>query len=418
MTSYLVLSGLYSVLSLLLLRSDKVYLGFQRVLCASAIVMWCLPWPLFSRWVSASSVQLVPSQPLETLPVFLAAQPIQVHSPTVDEYLGSLLALLVGSGVLLYLFQLYKYRRHYRALLVHAEHDASLEKQYGGVFLRVNNLASAMLLGFWRPAILLPARVDNEQAFEFMVQHELAHRENKDHWRVAVLSFLQCLFFWNPLVRQLISKQRNLIEAQCDAQVAAANPVAYREALSRMALQVNGFDMSCSMAMGNLIWRLKRMENGMVQKKLTMLNVVFLSLFITMLMVTVVSLLGSSQAFALQSERAGAVIELKAEMRWKSKGMMDSSLSNSSVWLHYNEEFTFSFDNGFQLNLMLSKKEEDTILISTTLLKLGDGLQVLTEPQLLVLMGEEAVIETGDESEGWHYAAVFKVNEEPQPKGI
>ncbi|MBB6520888.1 M56 family metallopeptidase [Pseudoteredinibacter isoporae] len=384
----------------------------------SAIVMWCLPWPYFSDLFSVSSMQLVSQQQIEASTVLLAAKSIQVNSLSADEYLFSSLVLLMGLGFLLYLAQLYQHRQFCRDALSHAKNDLSLEQRYGGEILRVKTLRSAMLIGFWKPVILLPSRAENEQALEFMIQHELVHRKHKDHWRVAILSLLQSLFFWNPLLRLLINKQRNFIEARCDAQVAAKNPGAYRETLSRMALQAGGFDMSCSTAMGNLMWRLKRMESESVQKKATALNVGFLVLLLTMLSLTVTGLLGSSQVLALSSDDAGAVVELKMEMSWSSEGMADSSVSDSKIWLHYDEAFELSFDNDFQMHLTLTKKEDDTVLISTKLLKLNKGSELLMEPQLLVLMGEEAVIEIGNESDGWAFAAVFKVTDAPQPKDV
>lgn len=152
-----------------------------------------------------------------------------------------------------------------------------------------------------------------------------------------------------------------------------------------------------------------------MQKKLTILNVGFGGLLLAMLTITISSLLGSSQVLAVQQEKAGAIVELQVEMERKSGELINSSLANSTLWVNYDKEVTLSYDGGFQLNLTLTKND-DTVFLSAQLINLDAEPQLIAEPQLLMPMGGEAAIEVGDEQNGWHYVAAFKVAEGVPPK--
>jgi beta-lactamase regulating signal transducer with metallopeptidase domain len=76
-----------------------------------------------------------------------------------------------------------------------------------------------LCLGFFRPAIVLPANRSfhlDEQQIRFVLLHEVAHLRRRDHW-IALLQLIGIvLFWWNPLLRALNARVAIVREQMCD----------------------------------------------------------------------------------------------------------------------------------------------------------------------------------------------------------
>jgi bla regulator protein blaR1 len=95
---------------------------------------------------------------------------------------------------------------------------------------------SAVVLGFFKPVILLPADASLEAA-EHILRHELAHVRRGDDWTNLVQHFIKALFFFHPAiwwVSKRISLER---EIACDDQVlhSTRRPRAYALLLADLA---------------------------------------------------------------------------------------------------------------------------------------------------------------------------------------
>jgi beta-lactamase regulating signal transducer with metallopeptidase domain len=98
---------------------------------------------------------------------------------------------------------------------------------------------SAVILGFFKPVILLPADADVE-ASEHILRHELAHVRRGDDWANLVQHFVKALFFFHPAiwwVSKRISLER---EIACDDQVlhSTRRPRAYALLLADLAARM------------------------------------------------------------------------------------------------------------------------------------------------------------------------------------
>lgn len=81
-----------------------------------------------------------------------------------------------------------------------------------------NKLSSAILLGYFRPGIFLPASIDPEQA-DLVMSHELAHLRRGDNW-LKLLAFVALSVHWyNPLVWVAYILLCRDVEDACDAAV-------------------------------------------------------------------------------------------------------------------------------------------------------------------------------------------------------
>ena len=86
--------------------------------------------------------------------------------------------------------------------------------------LRISScVESPLLVGLWRPAIILPERVEekfDEAELRLMIAHELAHLKRHDlawNWLPTVAAWI---FFYHPLVWLMIRRWSEAQEAACD----------------------------------------------------------------------------------------------------------------------------------------------------------------------------------------------------------
>ena len=97
----------------------------------------------------------------------------------------------------------------------------------GALFVAAHSLHGPLLLGLFNPRIVMPA--DFEQRYSpaqqtLVIAHERMHRRRGDHVVNLVLAFLQCLFWFHPLVHIGAARCRFDQELACDALVLAAFP--------------------------------------------------------------------------------------------------------------------------------------------------------------------------------------------------
>jgi hypothetical protein len=107
---------------------------------------------------------------------------------------------------------------------------------------RSNSIVAPMLVGAWRPQIVVPvdfeARYSNEER-RLILAHERAHQQRRDISINAFAAAWLCLFWFNPLIYWAIGRLRFDQELACDALVLArsgARPRRYAEALLKTQL--------------------------------------------------------------------------------------------------------------------------------------------------------------------------------------
>lgn len=85
------------------------------------------------------------------------------------------------------------------------------------VELYTNNLISSpLLIGFWKPCIVLPTTEISMSDFRFTILHELTHYKRRDMFYKWLIQIVICLHWFNPFV-YLISKEINrACEISCD----------------------------------------------------------------------------------------------------------------------------------------------------------------------------------------------------------
>lgn len=97
-------------------------------------------------------------------------------------------------------------------------------------------IMSPMLVGLVRPVILVPAA----GASEYALLHEAAHARRRDLWYKLLLTVVNALHWFNPLVWLLRRAGERDLEIACDAAVLAGRDEEYRRAYGQALLDTAG----------------------------------------------------------------------------------------------------------------------------------------------------------------------------------
>ena len=104
-----------------------------------------------------------------------------------------------------------------------AVEEARLAGIGGDVRLLASPLAqSPMLVGFFRPTILLPSEHLPDGDARFILAHELTHFRRKDLWKKLLFLMVRCAHWFNPIVYLLNRDFSRWLETSCDEQVVSS----------------------------------------------------------------------------------------------------------------------------------------------------------------------------------------------------
>jgi TonB family protein len=176
---------------------------------------------------------LVPKPLIEAAPSLAWATPVEIgyHAALASTEGASAvgretrLVLLWLAGAVLTIALQYRRQRRFRRLL------GDLQAQSDGTLRAGDASAGPVLLGLWRPRIVLPPDFEHRYApdqRELVLAHERVHLRRGDVWANAAMSAAQCLYWFNPLIHLAARRMRLDQEIACDAAVIARFPHARR----------------------------------------------------------------------------------------------------------------------------------------------------------------------------------------------
>ena len=104
-----------------------------------------------------------------------------------------------------------------------AEEEARLAGIGGEIRLLASPLAqSPMLVGFFRPTILLPLEHLPDSDARFILAHELTHFRRKDLWKKLLFLMVRCAHWFNPVVYLMNWDFSRWLETSCDEYVVSS----------------------------------------------------------------------------------------------------------------------------------------------------------------------------------------------------
>ncbi|MDH5432310.1 MAG: M56 family metallopeptidase [Gammaproteobacteria bacterium] len=129
--------------------------------------------------------------------------------------LNNVFIALTALGVLLFMIHLYKHFQWLRTL----KNNSSFKRieDYKAIPVYSSDLISnALLIGYKYPEIWVNTKLVDSPYLEIVLEHEMNHFKQKDNYWLLLLQFVQSIYWWNPLIRLLVSNIETLIEARCD----------------------------------------------------------------------------------------------------------------------------------------------------------------------------------------------------------
>ncbi len=152
-----------------------------------------------------------------------------------------------------------------------------------------SQIAGPMLVGLYRPLILMPASLINRlsvQQLEMVLAHELAHFQRADHLVNFFQNIVETLLFYHPVVRWISNELRAERELISDEQAArlTGDRLAYAETLLQLE-RVRGDRLAFSVGMADhqLVTRVRHLlapqtrQSGSVLSGMTVLTMVLVS---------------------------------------------------------------------------------------------------------------------------------------------
>ena len=116
----------------------------------------------------------------------------------------------------------------------HLQQIAQEAAHLTGVTSEVRLLASPlvqspMLVGFFRPTIVLPSEHLPDSDAQFILTHELTHFRRGDLWKKFLVNMIQCIHWFNPIVYLLNRDFAYWLETSCDEEVVSSLNYAQRK---------------------------------------------------------------------------------------------------------------------------------------------------------------------------------------------
>ena len=100
-----------------------------------------------------------------------------------------------------------------------------------------SEIASPMLTGFFKPAILLPDLEYTREELSLVLQHELTHYKRGDTWYKLLLLAANSVHWFNPLVYFMVKAANRDLEYSCDDLVVKNSDLSFRKKYSLTILK-------------------------------------------------------------------------------------------------------------------------------------------------------------------------------------
>ncbi len=145
---------------------------------------------------------------------------------------------------------------------------AQRRRLHGVDVLEVAAPISPMLVGVWRPRLLLPAHLAQftPEQQQLVIAHELTHARRRDPVLRLLATVLQALLWFNPAARWLAGQLAWAQELGCDRQVLAGRPPRQRQQYAAALVRQLGLQAQplpgLAFGGGSMAERLLRMRDG------------------------------------------------------------------------------------------------------------------------------------------------------------
>lgn len=151
---------------------------------------------------------------------------------TVRNYLPIILYIWITGLIIFSSWHLYCYYRFSKQIqinsipvseksiinLLHScKDDLGINKDVN--LMQNSTISSPMLIGLFKPIVLLPNKNINENDIKMIFMHELTHFKHRDLWVKMLMLIASAIHWFNPLVHILRRDMETWSELSCDAEI-------------------------------------------------------------------------------------------------------------------------------------------------------------------------------------------------------
>lgn len=102
--------------------------------------------------------------------------------------------------------------------------------------MKCKRIKSPMVIGLWKPVLLMPDEIFSKQHLEMILRHELIHVKRNDILYKSIILLARAVHWFNPFVHLMAIKANKDVELSCDAAVVENQSMDYRKTYSEAIL--------------------------------------------------------------------------------------------------------------------------------------------------------------------------------------
>jgi beta-lactamase regulating signal transducer with metallopeptidase domain len=214
MTEYFIINiliGLWALISIRFLSSSPFRIRFKITIIA--LLGWLLPLSWLADFIKPIQ-PLAIAHPLSALSNSIqnVIQPLKESSDIGISWFW-VFTLLSLIGLVKYFSDLISLKK---IINNHVANSSFYKKEDGVHYFSVKGLNGAHTNGLFHPIVWFDEKFKNTPQLQSLLQHEKQHVEQNDPIWLMLISLVQRLLWWNPLVYILANQSRQLIELSCD----------------------------------------------------------------------------------------------------------------------------------------------------------------------------------------------------------
>jgi murein DD-endopeptidase MepM/ murein hydrolase activator NlpD len=211
---------------------------------------------------------------------------------------------------------------------------------------QVEGLPTPMLLGVFRPVLLLPGFPAEGDDLELVLRHEIIHLRRRDGLRKLLILLAAALHWFNPLVWWLAREGGRSLELCCDSEVIKGRDAGFRRRYGALLIQTAAGGPSPVYAIrlsGGKDQLKRRLENLFAKKKNSAAGVCVV-LAVTVLAGTLVSC-GSQTVESQGAQQTAEVVALKAQTPLTASEALDALEKSVTV---VEDTLAFTIPKGYE----------------------------------------------------------------------
>ncbi|MEZ5496547.1 MAG: M56 family metallopeptidase [Gammaproteobacteria bacterium] len=366
-----------------------------------ALVSWLIPYGVLDEVFAENSLLTV-----KIVSEFSQNLKQATNIPSLETNLISfknVFYLLLLSGLILFLVDIIRYKQKTRKVELRSKYLYATESIR--VFL-IPDSDEIFTVGFFKPKIFVGEKYTKLKEFESIILHETQHVLHKDSLWLILITFIQRLMWWNPLVLLLAKRSREYIELSCDS--ACKDKTAkgqYQQDLAQVLMHKNHDNLLVNSFFGKSKFNVFRVKQLSEEFKMNKVNKITLSstLIIPAIILTLLLSINSTSAkkleeepFALADNQVDLILKFSLETK-NTDNTISTKRIESRVIAKFGEFTVLRSDKaGLEISIKPSKLMENQIFLDTKVTIISEDGNSIQTPSLMTTNGTESKIVIGD----------------------